>query len=541
MHPVRHKNEIETAQVGICRENLIKVLPWLILVSCSFFLIKYVEVSSFMVFGFDLEPKYLVNLSFVVTCIGLIVRGYAYFLEKNKLNEYRNMNDRILQTKRSCYISDVQNFINEVENQYYVNQLVKTLVELNLPDLKNYLFKLRKQDFKIKLQKEFNSFEKNCDKQIAAIKSESPLVKAKNSIETSLEYLEQRRDEIKRNWQIAYKNFSWWNKLKYGEEADLSEMNKVIAKLQYLDQELAREHKEDFKKLDAHLQKLKSRAVYRVTKTRDKLEILIDQNKKEDLHYSDLLKKAYWFSAFSIPISIWGDVSAAGNVYGALRQVNGNFADMSNTEIWWETLFMPSESLVGLASLTKGAYFEQLVASDTGGQLHEYFNHPDTDIVIDGVAYQIKATGSVGYINTVDEDIAVISTSEVALSTGSIDSGYSDEDLTNAVDLALGGTVVDVGDTGADAILTGLGGLGFFATIEGINHASKKYENGGDAVESMFEGAGVAIEGTARALVGTAEMGYKVLTSRPSRFVGRTLLSGLKKLDDKLMSESTKK
>lgn len=53
--------------------------------------------------------------------------------------------------------------------------------------------------------------------------------------------------------------------------------------------------------------------------------------------------------------------------------------------------------------------------------------------------------------------------------------------------------------------------------------------------------ASVAIQGTACALVAITEMGYKVLTSRPSRFVGRTLLSGLKKLDDKLMSESTKK
>ena len=45
-----------------------------------------------------------------------------------------------------------------------------------------------------------------------------------------------------------------------------------------------------------------------------------------------------------------------------------------------------------------------------------------------------------------------------------------------------------MGDTAADAILAGLGGLGFFATIQGINHASEKYENGGDAVEAVFEG-----------------------------------------------------
>lgn len=75
----------------------------------------------------------------------------------------------------------------------------------------------------------------------------------------------------------------------------------------------------------------------------------------------------------------------------------------------------------------------------------------------------------------------------------------------------------------------------------GLHHAVQKHENGGDAVEAIFEGAGVAIEGTARALVGAAEMGYKILSSKPSRFVGRMLLKGAKKLDDKIMAEAKRK
>tara|TARA_R110001599_G_scaffold130570_3_gene305843 strand:+ start:1616 stop:1849 length:234 start_codon:yes stop_codon:yes gene_type:complete len=59
--------------------------------------------------------------------------------------------------------------------------------------------------------------------------------------------------------------------------------------------------------------------------------------------------------AFSVPISIWGDVSTADDVYKALRQENTNYTDMTNTKIWLKTLFMPSESLVGLTPLTKGA------------------------------------------------------------------------------------------------------------------------------------------------------------------------------------------
>ncbi|MCY1300743.1 hypothetical protein D9M70_503210 [compost metagenome] len=238
-------------------------------------------------------------------------------------------------------------------------------------------------------------------------------------------------------------------------------------------------------------------------------------------------------SALSVPFSLWDDFTTAGNIYDALRRVNGNYVGMSDGEIWLETLFMPAESLAGLTSLAKGAYFEQLVATDTGGTLFEHFNNPGTDIVIDGVAYQLKATSSATYVNSVDADIPIIATSEVAEQTRAIDSGFSNIELEHSVDLSLGGSVIDTKDTALDALLTGVGGLGFFATIQGINHAAELYENGGDGVEALFAGAGVAIEGTARALVGTAELGYKVLTSAPSRLVGRTLLAGLKKLDDK--------
>ena len=74
-------------------------------------------------------------------------------------------------------------------------------------------------------------------------------------------------------------------------------------------------------------------------------------------------------------------------------------------------------------------------------------------------------------------------------------------------------------------------------TLQGINHAAERYNNGGHGVEAVFEGVGVAVEGTARALVGTAELGYKVLMSRPSRFVGRGIRAEFIKLDDKMMGK----
>lgn len=415
------------------------------------------------------------------------------------------------------------------------NPLALAAIAQQQPELDNHIENLTKADLSRKLHLDYQVLEQQCNAQLAQIKSQVPLIKAEAKLRSSMEFIRTRRAEISQQWEDAYEKFSWWNKLKYaGESPDFSEMHKIEYELKKMHAALMNKHATDLEQLDAHFDELKESALARLGRAETAvMHFIAERGGRQELD-SDLLRKALWFSALSVPVSAWADMDAAGNVYDALRQVNGNFSGMSDTEIWWETLFMPTDSLVGLAALTKGAYFEQLVAADTGGTLFEHFNNPDTDIVIGGIAYQLKATDSAAYVNSVDENIPVITTSEVAFSTGSIDSGFSNEDLTKSVDLALGGTVIDIGDSAADAILAGVGGLGFFATIAGINHAAEKHANGGDGVEAMFEGVGVAIEGTARSLVGAAEMTYKVLASRPSRFIGRLVVKGLMKLDDKM-------
>ena len=162
-----------------------------------------------------------------------------------------------------------------------------------------------------------------------------------------------------------------------------------------------------------------------------------------------------------------------------------------------------------LAALTKGSYFETLVEGDLGGERFAEFNHPDTDILIDGVAYQIKATDSVAYVEGVAEHIPVIATTEVAELTGSIDGGYSNIDLSEAVDLALGGSVIDIGDTLLDGITTGIGGVGVVAIIQGIHAAWSKYRSDGDAVSALEVGVTKSAAGVARTVVNATELIYR--------------------------------
>jgi hypothetical protein len=360
-----------------------------------------------------------------------------------------------------------------------------------------------------------------------------PLMRIKQRLESALKVMEAKRDEWQKQWETAYKGFSWWNKITK-DCPGLESLKKRVSELETLNGKFKQKHEGDISELLKEHKKALLRSNSRINDSYETAAKVFQ--KKPDTPYSpdDLLQKAFLTSAFVATASIVDDFSRTGDIYDSLRKVNQNFQGMGDTEIWWETLWMSDDSLEGLSSLTKGAYFEDLVADDTGGQLFEHFNHPDTDILIDGVEVQLKATDSISYIESVDSAIPVIATSEVAETTDAIDSGFSNAELSDSVDLALGGTVIDVADTVTDSILAGLGGLGLFATIRGINHTVKKYHGGGDGAEAIFEGAEIAIVGTAKGMVDTSELVYKAVTSKPVRFVSRLGYSGLKKLGKRL-------
>lgn len=403
------------------------------------------------------------------------------------------------------------------------------------------LFKSKKQilcEKQSELTRQKKVLKQSNTEQLAKKKNAIPVITARNKLVATLSTFEFKRTQLNLQWQQAYADFSWWNKLKHDENLDLSSLDKEIRKLKAALKAFEQKYGNDCEAIDTHFESLASLSEERIERTHQTLKDAVDKHLVKDINNTSVA--AAWFAGLSVPVSITDDLYSANQVYDSLRAVNGNFENMSNIEIWFETLWMSPESHAGLVSLTKGAYFEQLVADDTGGELFEHFNNPGTDITIDGIEMQIKATDSVYYIASVDDEIPVIATSEVAAQTGAIDGGYTNEELNNTVEQALGGGVIDAKDTAVDAILSGVGTLGIFATISGINHASERYNKGVDGVEAIFEGAGVAIEGTAKGLVDASEMVYKAAMSKPSRFVGRTLVKGLKKLDEKLFEEPSK-
>jgi len=358
---------------------------------------------------------------------------------------------------------------------------------------------------------------------IAHSRRAHPVLATRDAAIQRLARVKVRRLQLEADVDEMLKGKSWWTQLNY-DYPDYNHMDKEIRDLELDVKLFLSRNKKIIREAEEKLDAAAGRIDKRLRRIEETVIGAIPDRRQEPFDGDTIARDALILSALSIPVSAWQDISQAGEVYDALRSVNGNFQGLSDSEIWLQTLAMEPESLAGIASLTKGALFEAHVAKSTGGTLHEHSNTPDTDITIDGMEFQVKATDSAGYIESVDPDIPVIATSEVAVETGAIDGGMTNTDLDSATDLALGGSVVDFPDTAMDAVIGGLSGLGIFATLRGINHAIDRHREGVDKAEAIEEGIGVAVTGTMKATVDLAEMGYKVATSRPSRFLGRQVV-----------------
>lgn len=242
------------------------------------------------------------------------------------------------------------------------------------------------------------------------------------------------------------------------------------------------------KDLSDQCEKVKASAINRINKSESLSRELINKNfsrltdsQKEAIKSDDILMHTFYASIFTSALGSGVSHLSLSGVYDALREVNGNFESLSGIEIWFESLAMNDTSLQGLINLTKGRYFENLVAEDTGGVLFENFNHPDTDMMLDGVEFQLKATDSANYINSIDEDIAVIATSEVAGVTGVVDSGISNEEITDDVSTALGGSLLD----GSDIFAIFSGTLSIFVILSANADYQERREQG-ESIESAI-------------------------------------------------------
>jgi hypothetical protein len=357
-------------------------------------------------------------------------------------------------------------------------------------------------------------------KQIEALREVDPFLRAKRTLRDAIRSIGEQKAAAQRQIDEAIaKSILKWRK--QWSRPDLAEVDAKIAELEHALRTL--EHSPKFRQANQRFAELADLIERRARDVEILALTAIPQSREEAFDSDWVVKNALYVSALSVPVSAWGDLSQASDIFATLRDVNGNYAGMSDVDIWLDTLMMPSEQLAGLVSLTKGAYFEELVEVKFGGVRFKHFNHPDTDIVIDGIEYQIKATDSASYINSVADHIPTIVTSEKAEMTGSIDGGYTHQALTEAVELGLGGPIIDFSDTALDAVFSGLGFISIVGLIKGIARGASIYRETGNAVGGLASGVGVTFEESVWAVINILELITRGVlagvNSTPARYI----------------------
>lgn len=238
-----------------------------------------------------------------------------------------------------------------------------------------------------------------------------------------------------------------------------------------------------FKITENNLDKLKKEAVLFEKKNsvldNSTREIIALENKLLPMAERQIVQAAAIAAGLGITFHAGASYTESLNVYEALRRVNSNFMELSNSDIWFETMLLSlinPDSYQGMVNLAKGAYFEQQVANDTGGLLHENFNTPETDMLLEGTLVQLKATDSEAIIDTVTPGVKVIATSEVASRTFAIDSGHTNKEITISTENALGGDVFDTSGSLMDGTMLLSGGVGVLASLRGVCAAGEYLE-----------------------------------------------------------------
>lgn len=358
-----------------------------------------------------------------------------------------------------------------------------------------------------------------------------PEVRARIEIKQAIAHLRQIVAEADKQFEeeLNKRTLKWWRTLTRNR-SPIKEIENQISILETALDKL--EESPALVRAEADYLKLQRLVEQRIATSRQAALNAIPEQHLDPFDPDRALALGLFAGSASIPISVAIDLENAENVFDALRDVNSNYAEMSDLEIWHETLVMPAESLVGLASLTKGAYFEELVELEMGGERFADFNHPDTDITIDGIAYQIKATDSSAYVDSVADHIPIIATSEVAEETKAIDIGVTDADLSTTIDLALGGEVIDFGDTILDGVTIGLGGVGIVAIIHGAHRAWGSFQSNKNALGALGVGLKTTSVSTLRSAVNLSEMiyrGTRAIVSAPVQLAAMRRSKGIRR------------
>ncbi len=243
--------------------------------------------------------------------------------------------------------------------------------------------------------------------------------------------------------------------------------------------------------------------------------VAFDEARKERKKIHDSMSKeeldAEAVAAVLVGITVFGyelgeTEESVNAIFDAAREANGRFVDMSNDEIREYCSDLDPEQMQGMVSLVHGRYFEEIVAEEIGGTLHEAKNHPDTDM-----------TSTTGEEISIKSDDATADAIDHVETISPQDLGMDDQALYDTTANTLEG-----GSNGSEALIDGViastVSLGTISTIKAASRGVKRWNNleeedkhVGSAIDFTLDAGTEAVVNTIKGGLTIFGFGFKIL------------------------------
>lgn len=247
-----------------CQQRLVKALLITFAGLLLALVLYYFRERSIVLGGFALNFRHFSLVLLLPLAVLAAIEWRCYIRLKVTFREYTqvlvNLELAMLATKHEVARKKLLNAQANAKN----NHLALAAIAERAPFIDSHIELLTKAALSEKLKVEMAAFRQECDAKLQTMKSQVPLIKAENKLRSLLAYIQARREQVTKQWEEAYDNSSWWNKLvNAGPVPGVSELDKAERDLKQMHSTLMIRHGKDLKRLETHFAKLKANTLLR--------------------------------------------------------------------------------------------------------------------------------------------------------------------------------------------------------------------------------------------------------------------------------------
>ena len=177
---------------SLCNKQLKQVMFWLLVVVASGFLAAYLNAEESLKSALPLDFTIIASIIISPFIFVLLLMLIKYSDNKYNLTTYLEWLKSLKAASTGRSIASIQSLVSEAESVAESNHLVMKLLEHYQPLLNERISKLHQKELTKKLNQECTKAELSLGVKAIEIASRSPLLKARNQIESSLYFLLNR-------------------------------------------------------------------------------------------------------------------------------------------------------------------------------------------------------------------------------------------------------------------------------------------------------------------------------------------------------------